>query len=45
VNTNLYLRGRNLLNEASRRNQNFFEDDAPIIGRTISAGFRIWLGS
>jgi len=45
VDTTLYLRGRNLLNEAGRRHQSFFKDDAPIIGRAISAGFRIALGS
>lgn len=44
TDTTLYLRGRNLLNEDGRRHQSFFKEDAPIIGRAFTIGFRTQLG-
>ncbi len=43
-NTVIYARGRNLLNEAGRRHQSFFKDEAPIIGRAFFVGVRTQLG-
>ncbi|MDH5592671.1 MAG: TonB-dependent receptor, partial [Gammaproteobacteria bacterium] len=41
----IFIQGRNLLNEDGRRHQSFLKDEAPIIGRTIMTGFRFNLGS
>ncbi len=41
----IFLRGRNLLNEAGRRHQSFFKDRAPILGRQLIAGLRYHFGS
>lgn len=43
-NTQVYLRGRNLLNEDGRRHQSFLKEDAPIIGRAFFIGLRTRLG-
>ncbi|MCH8479293.1 MAG: TonB-dependent receptor, partial [Wenzhouxiangella sp.] len=40
----VYLQGRNLLNEDGRRHQSFFKEDAPIIGRALTTGLRFQLG-
>jgi len=40
----VFLRGRNLLDEDGRLHQSFFRDDAPIIGRSFIAGVRFDLG-
>lgn len=40
----VFLQGRNLLNEDGRRHQSFLKDDAPIIGRTIMTGVRFNFG-
>ena len=40
----LFLRGRNLLNEAGRRHQSFFKDRAPILGRQLTTGVRYHFG-
>jgi iron complex outermembrane receptor protein len=40
----LFLRGRNLLNEDGRRHQSFFKDSAPMIGRAVTAGLRFEFG-
>lgn len=40
----LYMAGRNLLNEDGRRHTSFFKDDSPIIGRSIFAGVRFDFG-
>ncbi len=40
----VFLRGRNLLNEAGRRHQSFFKDEAPIIGRSFDTGVRFRFG-
>lgn len=40
----LFLAGRNLLNERGRLHQSFFRDNAPIIGRAFFAGLRFDLG-
>lgn len=42
--TELFLRGRNLLDEDGRRHQSFFKNDAPIIGRAFIAGVRFSFG-
>ncbi len=42
--TEVFLRGRNLLNEDGRRHQSFFKNDAPIIGRAFVAGVRFSFG-
>ena len=34
----VFLRGRNLLNEAGRRHHSFFKDYAPILGRSVLLG-------
>ena len=39
-NAQLFLQGRNLLDEAGRRHQSFFKEDAPIIGRSFTTGLR-----
>lgn len=44
VNATVYLKGRNLLDEAGRRHTSFFKDDAPIIGRTFYVGIRARFG-
>lgn len=44
TDTTLYLRARNLLDEDGRRHQSFFKEDAPIIGRAFTIGFRTQLG-
>lgn len=38
--TELFVQGRNLLNEDGRLHQSFFRDEAPIIGRAFVAGIR-----
>ena len=43
-NTQLFLRGRNLRNVDGRLHQGFFKDEAPILGRAITAGVRIGFG-
>lgn len=40
----LYLKGRNLLNEDGRRHTSFRKDEAPIIGRSLFAGVRFDFG-
>ncbi|MGY6629875.1 MAG: TonB-dependent receptor [Wenzhouxiangella sp.] len=40
----LFLQGRNLLNENGRRHQSFFKDEAPIIGRSVTTGVRVSIG-
>jgi iron complex outermembrane recepter protein len=40
----VFLRGRNLLNEDGRLHQSFFKNEAPIIGRALTAGVRFELG-
>lgn len=40
----VFLRGRNLLDEDGRLHQSFFKNDAPIIGRSFIAGIRFELG-
>ncbi|MFN3834448.1 MAG: TonB-dependent receptor [Glycocaulis sp.] len=44
LDASLYLRGRNLLDEAGRRHTSFFKDEAPIIGRAIYFGVRARFG-
>ncbi|KAA5803366.1 TonB-dependent receptor [Alkalicaulis satelles] len=44
VNASVYLKGRNLLDEAGRRHTSFFKDDAPIIGRAFYVGVRARFG-
>lgn len=44
INASLYLKGRNLLDEAGRRHTSFFKDEAPIIGRAIYFGVRTRFG-
>ena len=41
----LFLSGRNLLNEGGRLHQSFFRDDALIIGRAFFAGLRFDVGA
>lgn len=43
-NGQLFLQGRNLLNEDGRRHQSFFKEDAPIIGRAFTTGLRFQYG-
>ncbi len=43
-NAQLFLQGRNLLNEDGRRHQSFFKEDAPIIGRSFTTGLRFQYG-
>lgn len=43
-NTQFFLRGRNLRNVDGRLHQSFFKDEAPILGRAITAGVRIGFG-
>lgn len=40
----LYIQGRNLLNEDGRRHQSFLKEDAPIIGRALMTGIRFDFG-
>jgi iron complex outermembrane recepter protein len=40
----VFLKGRNLLDEDGRLHQSFFRNEAPIIGRAVSAGFRMQFG-
>ena len=40
----LFIRGRNLLNEDGRRHQSFLKEEAPIIGRSIMTGIRFDFG-
>lgn len=40
----LFIQGRNLLNEDGRRHQSFLKDEAPIIGRAVMAGIRFDFG-
>lgn len=40
----VYIQGRNLLNEEGRRHQSFLKDDAPIIGRALMTGIRFDFG-
>lgn len=40
----VFLQGRNLLNEDGRRHTSFLKDEAPIIGRTIMTGVRFDFG-
>ncbi|MGY6628187.1 MAG: TonB-dependent receptor [Oceanicaulis sp.] len=44
VNASVYLKGRNLLDEAGRRHTSFFKDEAPIIGRAFYVGVRARFG-
>lgn|GEM_PF-6214405 len=44
LNATIYLRGRNLLDEAGRRHTSFFKDEAPIIGRALYVGVRARFG-
>lgn len=41
LDTELYLRGRNLLDEQARLHTSFLKDEAPVAGRTWLAGIRI----
>ena len=43
-NAQVFLQGRNLLNEDGRRHQSFFKEDAPIIGRSFTTGLRFQYG-
>ncbi len=43
-NAQLFLQGRNLLDEDGRRHQSFFKEDAPIIGRSFTTGLRFQYG-
>lgn len=40
----VFIQGRNLLNEDGRRHQSFLKDDAPILGRSIMTGVRFDFG-
>lgn len=40
----IYVQGRNLLNEDGRRHQSFLKEEAPIIGRTVMTGIRFDFG-
>lgn len=40
----VFLQGRNLLDENGRRHQSFFKNQAPIIGRSFSTGLRFQFG-
>ncbi|MCX4190205.1 TonB-dependent receptor [Methylophaga sp. OBS3] len=40
----VFVQGRNLLNEDGRRHTSFLKDDSPIIGRTIMTGIRFDFG-
>jgi iron complex outermembrane receptor protein len=40
----LFIQGRNLLNEDGRHHQSFLKDEAPITGRTIMTGLRFRFG-
>ena len=40
----VFIQGRNLLNEDGRRHTSFLKDEAPIIGRTIMTGVRFDFG-
>lgn len=44
VNASIYLKGRNLLDEAGRRHASFFKDEFPIIGRALYFGVRARFG-
>ncbi len=44
VNASVYLKGRNLLDEAGRRHTSFFKDEAPVIGRAFYVGVRARFG-
>lgn len=41
----VFIQGRNLLNEDGRRHQSYLKDEAPIIGRTLMTGIRFEFGS
>lgn len=40
----VFVQGRNLLNEDGRRHQSFLKDEAPMIGRTVMTGIRFDFG-
>ncbi len=40
----IFVQGRNLLNEDGRRHQSFLKEEAPIIGRTVMTGIRFDFG-
>lgn len=40
----IFIQGRNLLNEDGRRHQSFLKEEAPIIGRTLMTGIRFDFG-
>ena len=40
----IFIQGRNLLNEDGRRHTSFFKDESPILGRTIYTGIRFDFG-
>ncbi len=42
--TEIFIQGRNLLNEDGRRHTSFFKDESPILGRTIYTGIRFNFG-
>jgi iron complex outermembrane receptor protein len=42
--TELFIQGRNLLNEYGRRHTSFFKDQSPILGRTLYTGIRFAIG-
>ncbi len=43
-NAQVFLQGRNLLNENGRRHQSFFKEEAPIMGRAFGMGLRFRYG-
>ena len=43
-NAQVFVQGRNLLNEDGRRHQSFFKNQAPIIGRSFMTGLRFQTG-
>jgi iron complex outermembrane receptor protein len=44
LDASVYLKGRNLLDQAGRRHQSFFKEEAPIIGRAFYVGIRARFG-
>lgn len=40
----IFIQGRNLLNEDGRRHTSFFKDESPILGRTVYTGIRFDFG-
>lgn len=42
--TEIFIQGRNLLNEDGRRHTSFFKDQSPILGRTLYTGIRFDFG-